>query len=116
MSARSLTIFLHSFLNNFSLLLQNTSSVDEMLRIVRYEQSDVEYGLVWNWRVIRGRRLVGHRGAIPGVINIMMANEARTLGIIILSNGDITKSDDQSKRVYETIIHIMSTLFDYFEK
>ncbi|CAF0742528.1 unnamed protein product [Adineta ricciae] len=116
MSARSLTIFLHSFLNNFSLLLRNTSSVDEMLRIVRHEQSDVEYGLIWNWRVIHGRRLVGHRGAIPGVTNIMMANEARTLGIIILSNGDISKSDDQSKRVYETIIHIMSKLFDYFEK
>ncbi|UJR14496.1 hypothetical protein I4U23_001492 [Adineta vaga] len=116
MSAHSLAIFLQSFLNDFPTLLQNSSSVDEMLRIVRHKDSDVDYGLVWNWRRINGRYLVGHRGAVPGVTNIMMANEKRTLGVIILSNGDITKNDDQAKRVYETIINIMSKLFDYFEK
>ncbi|CAF0889726.1 unnamed protein product [Adineta steineri] len=116
MSAHSLAIFLQSFLNNFSSLLQNSSSVDEMLRIVRHEKSDVEFGLIWNWRNIGGRYLVGHRGAIPGITNIMMANEKRTLGVIILSNGDISKNDDQSTKVYETIVNIMSQLFDYFEE
>ncbi|CAF3795966.1 unnamed protein product [Rotaria sp. Silwood1] len=87
-----------------------------MLKIVRHEDSDVEFGLIWNWRIIRGRRFIGHRGAIPGVTNIMMANEKRTLGVIILSNGDISKDDDQAKKVYETIINIMLQLFDCFEE
>ncbi|CAF1433377.1 unnamed protein product, partial [Rotaria sp. Silwood1] len=116
MSARSLAIFLQSFLNNCSSLLLNSSSVDEMLKIVRHEDSDIEFGLIWNWRIIRGRRFIGHRGAIPGVTNIMMANEKRTLGVIILSNGDISKDDDQAKKVYETIINIMLQLFDCFEE
>jgi CubicO group peptidase (beta-lactamase class C family) len=116
MSAHSLAIFLQSFLNNCSSLLLNTSSVEEMLKIVHHEDSDVEFGLIWNWRLIQGRRLVGHRGAVPGVTNVMMANEKRTLGVIILSNGDISKDDDQAKQVYETIINIMLQLFHCFEE
>ena len=87
-----------------------------MLKIVRHEQSDVEYGLIWNWRTIGERRFIGHRGAIPGITNIMMINEKRTLGVIILSNGDISKEDDQAKKVYETITNIMLKLFDCFER
>jgi CubicO group peptidase (beta-lactamase class C family) len=116
MSARSLGIFLHSFLNNLSTLLSNTSSIEEMLSVVQHGNSDVEFGLIWNWRLIGERRLVGHRGAVPGITNIMMANEKRTLGVIILSNGDISKDDDQAKKVYETIINIMLQLFDCFEE
>jgi len=117
MSAHSLlAIFLQSFLNNFSSLLLNSSSVDEMLKIVRHEDSDVDFGLIWNWRILGRRRLVGHRSAIPDVTNIMMANEKRTLGVIVLSNGDIIKDDDQTKKVYATIINIMLQLFDCFEE
>lgn len=114
MSAHSLSKFLQSFLNNCSSLLLE-SSVDEMLRIVRHENADVEYGLIWNWRNIGGRCLVGHRGAVPGVTHVMMANEQRTLGVLILSNGDISTTDEHAKKVYETLIDLMLQLFDFFE-
>jgi hypothetical protein len=115
MSARSLAIYLQSFLNDFYGILLHSSSVYEMLRVVPNKEEDVQIGLIWNWRVFKGKRFIGHRGAMPGVTNIMMANENRTLGVIILSNGDITKGDDLATKVYETIADLMTQLFDCFE-
>ncbi|CAF3627069.1 unnamed protein product, partial [Rotaria sp. Silwood2] len=74
-----------------------------------------QFGLLWHWETVHGRRFVGHRGSLPGVTNIMMANEKRTLGVIILSNGDIAKLDDLAKTISQTIINLMITLFNCFE-
>ncbi|CAF3339260.1 unnamed protein product [Rotaria socialis] len=121
MSARSLSIYLRLFLNNFSPdLLQNVSSMNEMLHVSRQEGSrdepDVQYGLIWNWRYQNNRRLVGHRGWMPGVAHTMMANEKRSLGVILLSNGDITWGDSLAKQVSSTLTDIMGQLFDCFEQ
>ncbi|CAF3587805.1 unnamed protein product [Rotaria sp. Silwood1] len=121
MSARSLSIYLRSFLNNFSPdLLQNLSSINEILHISRPEGSkdepNVQYGLIWNWHYQNNRHLVGHRGWMPGVAHTMMANENRSLAVILLSNGDITWGDDLAKQVSSTLIDIMGQLFDCFEK
>ena len=63
MSARTLSIYLRAFLNDFApRLLHKRSSIDEMLRIARHEGSaaerDVHYALIWNWRFQNGRRLI----------------------------------------------------------
>ncbi|CAF4594395.1 unnamed protein product [Rotaria sp. Silwood1] len=121
MSARSLSIYLRSFLNNFSPdLLQNLSSINEILHISRPEGSkdepNVQYGLIWNWHYQNNRHLVGHHGWMPGVAHTMMANENRSLGVILLSNGDITWGDNLAKQVSSTLIDIMGQLFDCFEK
>jgi hypothetical protein len=108
MSAHSLAIYLQSFPNDFSSLLFNSSSVDEMIRVNPDNNTDVQVGLIWNWRILNGTRLVGHLGIMPGITNLIMANEKRTLGVIILSDGDITKFD-------ETIENLMTQLFDCFE-
>lgn len=120
MSARSLSIYLRAFLNDFVPgLLQQRSSIDEMLRIVRHEGStaepDVQYALIWNWRSQNSRRLIGHRGWMPGVAHTMMANEERTLGVILLSSGDITWGDLAAQHVSETLVELMRQLFDCFE-
>lgn len=120
MSAYSLSIYLRSFLNDFMPnLLQKPDSVEEMLHIVRQQGSatepDVYYGLIWNWRRQHGRRLVGHRGWMPGVTHTMMVNEERTLGIILLSTGDITWGDDLAENVSSTLNHFLDQLFDCFE-
>jgi hypothetical protein len=86
-----------------------------MIQVPPDPSAEVQIGLIWNWRVFNGRRFVGHRGAMPGTINIMMANEKRTLGVIILSNGDITKDDDLARNIYETTIDLMVQLFNCFE-
>jgi len=115
MSAHSLAIYLQSFLNDFSSLLSNSSSVEEMIRVPQDYNTEVQVGLIWNWRIFKGKRFIGHRGAMPGITNLMMANEKRSLGVIILSNGDITKNDSSSIKVYETTTNLLTQLFDCFE-
>lgn len=44
-----------------------------------------------------------------------MANEKRNLGVIVLTNGDITRADQQAIDVGETITKLMNQLFDCFE-
>jgi hypothetical protein len=119
MSAHSLGVFFQSFLNNFTTLLRNSSSIEEMLYVFpqvsytnRYPR---EYSLIWNWEIFGGRRLVGHQGVILGMTNIMMANEKRNLGVIVLTNGDATRTDDQEKQVTETRNKLMYQLFNCFE-
>ncbi|CAF1299163.1 unnamed protein product [Rotaria sordida] len=94
MSAHSLGIFFQSFLNNFSILLHNSSSMEEILYVFPQESysniSDTKFGLIWNYKNYSGRYLVGHQGSVPGTTTSMMANEKRNLGVIILTNGDIT--------------------------
>ncbi|CAF2064027.1 unnamed protein product [Rotaria magnacalcarata] len=107
MSARSLSIYLRLFLNNFSPdLLQNVSSMNEMLHVSRQEGSLDEPGVQY----------VGHRGWMPGVAHTMMVNEKRRLGIILLSNGDITWSDSLAKQASSTLTDITGQLFDCFEQ
>ncbi|CAF3195360.1 unnamed protein product [Rotaria sp. Silwood2] len=115
MSAHSLAKYLQSFLNDFWLLLLNPSSANELIRINLDDNEQFQFGLLWHWETVHGRRFVGHRGSLPGVTNIMMANEKRTLGVIILSNGDIAKLDDLAKTISQTIINLMITLFNCFE-
>ncbi|UJR16798.1 hypothetical protein I4U23_003697 [Adineta vaga] len=121
MSTYSLSIYLRSFLNNFTpRLLQKSSSINEMLRIVRQdgsvEEPDVRYALIWNWRLQNGRHLVGHRGWMPGVAHSMMINEQRNLGVILLSSGDITWGDALAQQVTTTLVNLTDQLFDCFEK
>ena len=116
MSAHSLAIYLQSFLNDFSSILSNASSIEEMIRTTTDDNNpEVQFGLLWNWRIFNGKRLIGHRGSMPGITNMMMANEERSLGVIVLSNGDITKNDSSSIIVYETLTRLMTDLFDCFE-
>jgi hypothetical protein len=63
-----------------------------------------------------GRRLIGHDGSVPGITTIMMANEKRNLGIIILTNGDTVRDDSQAEQVQTTINYMTKELFDCFEK
>jgi hypothetical protein len=60
--------------------------------------------------------LIVRRGWMLGVAHTMMANEKRTLGVILLSNGDITWGDDLAKQVSSTLADIMEQLLDCFEK
>ncbi|UJR12542.1 hypothetical protein I4U23_016718 [Adineta vaga] len=120
MSAHSLGLFFQSFMNNFPRLLQNSSSFEEIIRVgpqTSYKNmTSSKYGLLWFWKTIGGRRLIGHDGSVPGISTIMMANEKRNLGIIILTNGDTVRDDSQSDQVQNTINYMTKELFDCFEK
>ncbi len=77
--------------------------------------STTKFSLIWNWLVVGERRFVGHQGSVPGITTLMMANEQRNLGVIVLTNGDATRADSQALQVRETIIKLMTQLFDCFE-
>ena len=119
MSARSLGLFLQSFLNDFPTLLGKSSSIDEMLRIFPQENyaniTSVKYGLIWNWITMGNRRLLGHQGSLLGATNIMMVNEKRDLAAILLTNGDISSLNNATIAAGDTIITIITQLFDCFE-
>jgi CubicO group peptidase (beta-lactamase class C family) len=120
MSANSLSLFFQSFLNNFPRLLQNLSSIEQIIHVapqVSYmNMTSSKYGLLWYWKMMDGRRLIGHDGSVPGITTIMMANEKRNLGIIILTNGDTVRDDSQAEQVQTTINYMTKELFDCFEK
>lgn len=120
MSARGLGLFLQAFLNNFATLLRNASSIEEMLHVSPQEAyphpSTTKYGLIWNWVDIGSRRLVGHQGSLIGATNLMLANEKRNLGAILLTTGDITTTANHTIEAGTTMVNIMTQLFDCFEK
>lgn len=80
------------------------------------QQRTVEVGLGWYWQTMSNdHRYIGHEGSMPGVTNSMLINEKNTIGIIVLSNGDITAPTDQSRDVSETLKNIQISLFQCFD-
>ena len=120
MSARGLGLFLRAFLNNFTTLLRDSTSIEEMLRIAPQEAyprpSATKYGLIWNWVELGGRRFVGHQGSLVGATNLMLANQKRSLGAILLTTGDISTATNHTIEAGATMIGIMTQLFDCFEE
>lgn len=94
--------------------------MEEMLRIFPQENfaniTSTKYSLIWNWVTIGNRGLVGHQGSLLGATNIMMANENRDLGVILLTNGDISSLNNATIAAGDTISTIISQQFDCFEK
>jgi len=114
-SAYTLSLYLQSFLNNFPQLLTRSSSIEEMLRPNRHEINGSQFGLIWILRTLSNRRFIGHGGSLPGATHYMLANEDRSLGVIVLSNGDASLPGEVSESVYETIVALAMKLFDCFE-
>ena len=77
--------------------------------------SDAQYGLIWFWKTYGKRRLLGHTGSVPGITTVMVTNEQRNIGLIVLTNGDVTRGDAQAIQVRNTIGELTNELFDCFE-
>ena len=129
MSAVSLSKFLRMFMNDGSSLLHRESIVEMKtpVQLSSMEQGQTSstndsilfqsaYGLIWNWQTgPDGRRLIGHTGVMPGVINAMMCNEQNTIGVILLSNGDANINLDLAKQTGITFSQIITSLINCFE-
>ncbi|CAF3762381.1 unnamed protein product [Rotaria sp. Silwood1] len=120
MSASTLSIYLRMFLSNGSSILR-PQSITEMRTVVGgglipfYSQESSsnstvqqvlsEFGLSWYWQTMKdGRRYIGHSGAMPGMIHLMLVNEKNNLGVILLSNADDTH-DAGKHAVLQAFIH-----------
>jgi hypothetical protein len=120
MSARGLGLFLRAFLTNFTSLLRDPKSIQTMLHVSPQEAypqpSTTKYGLIWNWVNIGNRQLVGHQGSLLGATNLMLANSRRDIGAILLTTGDISTATNHTIEGGNTMVSIMTQLFDCFEK
>lgn len=131
MPAHPISAFLRMILNNGSSIL-TTESIDEMLKVIGdglipfYSEDSnsnstdppilSESGLGWFWMTLRdGHRYFGHNGGLPGVANLILINEKRTIGVIVLTNGDMLQPIDLSREVFETILNIHTQLFECFD-
>ena len=131
MSAGTLSVYLRMFLNNGTPIL-HPRSIAEMRTVVGggtipFYNQDVsvnsterrppsQFGLSWYWETMSdGRRYIGHSGSMPGMKHLMLVNEKNNLGVIVLSNGDITAPTDLSKEILKTIENIHMSLFQCFE-
>ncbi|CAF3189410.1 unnamed protein product [Rotaria sp. Silwood2] len=131
MSARSLSVFLRMFINNGSSLL-TSRSVAEMQTIVGGDllpyyiddfnsnstgiRQSLKFGLGWHWQILNnGHRYVGHGGGLPGMTHLMLVDKTKSIGVILLSNGDTFLSIDLSKKLCQTILDIHIRLFQCFE-
>jgi hypothetical protein len=86
-----------------------------MVRVGFGQSEDIQFGLIWTWQKFLGRRLLGHGGLLPGVTNFMLTNEKRTLGVILLCNGDVTVPDEQSEKLNQVLVRLIIDLFECFE-
>jgi CubicO group peptidase (beta-lactamase class C family) len=119
------------FLNNGSSIL-SPRSIAEMRTVVGgglipYYGQDVngnfteqlpttQFGLSWYWETMSdGRRYIGHSGALPGMVHLMLVNEKMTVGVIFLSNADYSTPTALSQEIYKTEVNIHMSLFQYFD-
>jgi len=131
MSAGTLSIYLRMFLNNGSSILR-PQSIAEMRKVVGgglipyYNQdessnsmerlSQSQFGLSWYWKIMsNGRRYIGHSGSMPGMVHLMLVNEKNNVGVIVLSNGDVSTPTNLSKEISKTLANIHMELFQCFE-
>jgi hypothetical protein len=60
--------------------------------------------------------MVGHQRSLVGATNLMLANQQRSLGAILLTNGDISTLAYDTIAAGPTMISIITRLFDRFEE
>lgn len=115
MSAIDLAKFVQMFMNNGSPLIQK-QSIHQIKQIQSNQTlSNVQFALVWNWRTSDdGTQFIGHRGTNFGSTHLMLIDQENTIGIIILTNADISLPNHLSTNISNTLTDIHSTLFHCF--
>jgi CubicO group peptidase (beta-lactamase class C family) len=75
------------------------------------------WGLIYFYTQFDGHRwLFGHDGALIGARNLMFMNKQTGIGVVLLSNGDATGSNDYQDSLVDTALYLITNhLFDVFE-
>ncbi|CAF3156346.1 unnamed protein product [Rotaria sp. Silwood2] len=128
MSAKSLSLFLRMLIRNGSPLL-HSRSIAEMRQIVdgvvpsqntNFTSTDwsdplISFGLGLIWEERRdGRRFLGHGGVMPAATHSMLINAQSTIGVIVLTNGDVSVTNEDSIKIMYTLekIRMLSKMLD----
>ncbi|CAF2853194.1 unnamed protein product [Rotaria sp. Silwood2] len=130
MSAKSLSLFLRMLMRNGYPLL-HSHSIAEMRRIVDgvipYQSTNstnstelpdrvLSFGLGLIWEEQRdGRRFIGHTGGMPAATHSMVINEQGNIGVIFLTNGDVSANNEDSIKMMHAWNTIRISLFNCFE-
>ena len=123
MKIKDLSKFVQMFMNDGYPLL-HPSSINQMKKVVGGGKipsfdplpSPLQYGLIWNWRILpNGRRVIGHQDSFFGSTHLMMINEENKIGVLILTNGDISLTNPISTNINNLLIDTLMMLFHCFE-
>jgi len=103
-SACQLACFLNMFIqygeyNGIRILQKET--IEEMRRI-QDPAIDPEQGLIWHYKELAGRKLLGHSGEDRGVATEMFFCPEDNVGVILLMNGDRSPGNERFIREIET--------------
>lgn len=75
----------------------------------------IEYGLIWNWRKFHQKKYLGQWGTMPGIHHQMLIDDDNNLGILLLSNVDLTfRPPSIQKQISDAFIEICLSMFEQF--
>ncbi|MBI2257679.1 MAG: serine hydrolase [Flavobacteriia bacterium] len=96
---RFLTMFMNNGKYQNSRIL-DSSTVDKM-KTVYFPNLDPTQGLIWYKNISNGKTLWGHNGGDDGVSTDMYFNETDSVGIILLTNGELEDSQPLIDSLFE---------------
>lgn len=110
-SAMDLALFMKAFMNKDKSLL-DSSTINEMMKVQTLEGAvGKDQGLIWYYKKLKGRRLIGHNGGEMGASTDMFFNPETQVGVVMMSNGD-----GDFRKFGIAFDRIQDRLFDEFEK
>ena len=83
------------------------------MRKVQFPLVNPHLGLIWTYKTLGNRTVLGHSGGDPGVSTYMGYDVAAGVGVVVLTNG---RGGAVGAKVYsETMARIEEYLLDQFE-
>lgn len=111
LSAMDLALFMKAFMNYDESML-DSSTISEMMKVQTLQGVvGKDQGLIWYYKQLKGRRLIGHNGAEMGINTEMFFDPQTQVGVVMLSNGDA-----DYRKLEISFDKIQDRLFKEFEK
>lgn len=101
--AKLMTMYMNDGFYNDTTIL-NPESI-ELVKTIHYPNINNNQGLIWYYKNLDDRILIGHNGGDIGSLTEMFISQSDTLGVIVLSNSSN----------YEAIIQIENAVFEFAE-
>ena len=80
------------------------SETINFIKTIHYPNINSQQGLIWYYKNENGRTLFGHNGGDVGSLTEMFISFSDSLGVILLSNSNITEKHHLIRSYYTQII------------
>ncbi len=107
-TSNNLAKFMAAYINNGiynGTRILETETI-ELIKSIQYPNINNQQGIIWYYKILNGRNLLGHNGGDVGVSTEMFFSVSDNIGVIILSNASN----------YNALIDIENAVFDFAEE